>query len=132
MSEWKNDLANALGASTAQAESCEAQFVNGLKIDLQDVAGVVLNQLLERGKAYIACRFGGLENPQAQAAWGDLASIIAQCGTANLSKLLTGGFNAYAAAVGQCVLAKLLGGGVIGIGGNASGFQEREVHRCGG
>lgn len=137
MSDWKADLGNTFALSLeAQAGNCETEFLNGITQDMQEVAGVVLNRLLERGKKYIDCRFGGMTDPQAQAAWGDLSALIAQCGTANLSKLWTGGFQAYAQAVTQCVAAKLLGGviggGIGGIGGSPSGFQERAVSRCGG
>lgn len=127
---WKHDLGAAMQSMNPlapQAESCESTFLNGLTADSQELATQFLNRLLERGKTYVNCRFGA-DTPQAQAAFGDLSAIVSQCGITHFSKLFTGGFSAFAAAVTSCVAAKLLGG--IG-GGSQTGFQERSVARCG-
>lgn len=124
---WKAELGALLAPQpSVQAESCEAAFVRGMTEDAQELALLLTDKLLARSKTWIDCRLGA-GTPQAQAAFGDLSAIVSKCATQNLLKLLTGGWQAYAAAVLACVTGSLMGGGPV----SNSGFQERSVARCG-
>lgn len=130
--EWKSEIAHGLmGGMAAQATTCEGKFVANIAADSQEIVGLFLSRVLERGKEYLDCRFGA-GTPEAQAGFADLTTIVYDCARTNLGKLLGGGASAYFSAVMQCVAGKLLGGIVGGGGGiGIGGFVEKEVSRCG-
>lgn len=129
---WKQELAEALSPQKSQIGGCEAAFVEALREHLMAVALESVQKTIDLARVYFDCRFGP-GTPEAQAGLADLTSIITQCAIANAGLLLRGGFAAYAQAVFQCVVGKLLGGGTGGGGnggGGFGGFQERPVNRC--
>lgn len=130
MSEWKTELAQALKPkSKPQVGTCETQFAENMMAYGQQVARELANKLLDEGREYLNCRFGA-NSTQALEAQVEWASIVTDCGLANLPLLLAKDWAGYISAVVSCVFSKLIGGGLGG--GSQGGIVNTPVNRCGG
>lgn len=129
------------GPQMAQASSCESRLLENLMGLGEKLALQAADALTEEIQGYIKCRFVGM-TPQsaleAQALGDQIGAIIKDCALGNWRLFLTGGWQAYAAAVARCAVGKLLGGGLGGIFGPANpapnphaDFQTKTLGRCG-
>lgn len=115
----------------AQAESCEEALLRKLGGLGQKLALQAADEITGMVRDYLACRFGAAPQAAPEGLGDQIGAIIRECAIGNLRLFLTGGWQAYAAAVARCAAGKLLGGLTGGALSPASGFAPHPTGRCG-
>lgn len=136
IADWKIAFAQAIATEcqTPQAATCEQELLAGIQEDGVKLGMQFVEDLLVRGKAYIACKFGGSDTPQAQAAWDSLFATVTSCAFAHVTKLLRKDYTGFITGVLTCVSSKLIGefGDTGGTDANGSQYAPSTRNRCGG